>query len=336
MKFSVLHTVAFACLLAAVSCKQEAAVSQGAAPAPSESDVGVITRVGSVAVTEADLAWHLKQNHSGRSDAASRQAALDELTGRARLTQAAHDAGLDSDPVARAEIARILGTRLRETQLDPKLREIATAEIPEARLREIYEGRLFYGRDAFEGLHVMDRLGELRRTGEHDEEFGLVPSGRRLPAREKVVVDPASLPRRSPEVALDNQIFVPPFLGSRVVKGLSIDDLATYINETALFRNQWQYRPEDGENDDAFKARIRPMLRDQLARSMPSISPWSSTAAVLHFGPSAATAWWWRDTTSRRSTRSTLASFVSALSSTPCTTPPVWSRLSGRSSGRCW
>ena len=26
-------------------------------------------------------------------------------------------------------------------------------------LREVYEGRLFYGKDAFEGLHVMDRIG---------------------------------------------------------------------------------------------------------------------------------------------------------------------------------
>ena len=29
-------------------------------------------------------------------------------------------------------------------------------------LREVYEGRLFYGKDAFEGLRVMDRLGEIR------------------------------------------------------------------------------------------------------------------------------------------------------------------------------
>jgi 5-methyltetrahydrofolate--homocysteine methyltransferase len=27
-------------------------------------------------------------------------------------------------------------------------------------LRENHEGRLFYGKDAFEGLHTMDRLGE--------------------------------------------------------------------------------------------------------------------------------------------------------------------------------
>ena len=37
-----------------------------------------------------------------------------------------------------------------------------------------------------------------------------------------------------------------------------------FINETALFRNQWQFRPEGGESDDEFKARIRPTLRAEL------------------------------------------------------------------------
>ena len=40
-------------------------------------------------------------------------------------------------------------------------------------LREIYDGRLFYGRDAFEGLRTMDRLVELKKSGEHDPLFGL-------------------------------------------------------------------------------------------------------------------------------------------------------------------
>src|SRR5512142_45514 len=43
-------------------------------------------------------------------------------------------------------------------------------------LREVYEGRLFYGKDAFEGLHVMDRLGEIRRGGDEDPGWGRVPS----------------------------------------------------------------------------------------------------------------------------------------------------------------
>ena len=64
-------------------------------------------------------------------------------------------------------------------------------------------------------------------------------------------------------------MYAPPFLGDRVAKGVALDEIAAYLNETALFRNQWQYRPEkhDGrpEADPDFKARLRPVLREQLA-----------------------------------------------------------------------
>jgi 5-methyltetrahydrofolate--homocysteine methyltransferase len=138
-------------------------------------------------------------------------------------------------------------------------------------LREVYEGRLFYGKDAFEGLRVMDRLGEIR-LGKLDVDDGMVPSEREL-HRHRTSDDDApavEVPARSPEVATDNPVFVPPFLGSKVVKGLPIDEIAGFVNETALFRNQWQFRPEalpDGtkEDDEQFKDRIRPILREQLA-----------------------------------------------------------------------
>jgi 5-methyltetrahydrofolate--homocysteine methyltransferase len=51
------------------------------------------------------------------------------------------------------------------------------------------------------------------------------------------------------------------------VRSIPIDAVAEYINETALFRNQWQFRPEPGESDAEFKDRIRPQLRDQLAKA---------------------------------------------------------------------
>ena len=131
-------------------------------------------------------------------------------------------------------------------------------------LREVYEGRLFYGKDAFEGLRVMDRLGEIARTGDDDPDFGRVPTGRNLPPRGERP-EAVEVPDRSPVVESDNQVFVPPFLGSEIVKGIALDEIAAYVNETALFRNQWQYRPESGEDDETFKARIRPVLREQLA-----------------------------------------------------------------------
>src|SRR5437588_4023511 len=39
-------------------------------------------------------------------------------------------------------------------------------------LRQVYEGRLFYGKDAFEGLRTMDRLMEIKKTGADEPEFG--------------------------------------------------------------------------------------------------------------------------------------------------------------------
>jgi len=141
-------------------------------------------------------------------------------------------------------------------------------------LREVYDGRVFYGRDAFEGLHTLDRLMAMKRSGADDPELGRVPSGRNIPRRgERAEPVPVQLPRRSPEVD-DVEVPAPPFLGSRVVKGIPLDDIAAYINETALFRNQWQFRPEpgasgrgggDGETDEAFRERMRPLLREQLA-----------------------------------------------------------------------
>jgi 5-methyltetrahydrofolate--homocysteine methyltransferase len=164
-----------------------------------------------------------------------------------------------------------------------------TRSYVERDLREIYQGRLFYGKDAFEGLHVMDRLGDMKRgtEAEGDDAWGLVPSESkvrsRLEARDRSGVDEDALPARSPAVETDNPVYVPPFIGSKVVKGVPLDDIAAYLNETSLFRNQWGFRPEGShkrgkaaleagdaisaptESDEDFKERIRPVLREQLA-----------------------------------------------------------------------
>ncbi|HTU36447.1 MAG TPA: dihydropteroate synthase, partial [Acidimicrobiales bacterium] len=136
-------------------------------------------------------------------------------------------------------------------------------------LREVYEGRLFYGRDAFEGLRTMDRLVELKRTGEEDAEFGREISERNVPKRSRLDPDTSPVegqPARS-DVAADNRLFTPPFLGTRVAVGLPLDDIAEFLNLTALFRNQWGFRPEDGEDDPAFKERVKATLREQMAKA---------------------------------------------------------------------
>jgi 5-methyltetrahydrofolate--homocysteine methyltransferase len=137
-------------------------------------------------------------------------------------------------------------------------------------LRNVYTGRVFYGRDAFEGLRTMDRLMEIK-AGDDDPEFGREVSERKVPARSGLVVKPRpdNVPDRSPEVATDNPLFSPPFLGSRVAKGISIDEIANYLNLTSLFRNQWGFRPDKAtqESDPVFKERVSAVLREQLAKA---------------------------------------------------------------------
>jgi 5-methyltetrahydrofolate--homocysteine methyltransferase len=142
-----------------------------------------------------------------------------------------------------------------------------TRSYVEKDMRNVYDGRVFYGKDAFEGLATLDKLMDIKKSGVDDPEFGRVPSGRVLPERSKKEVDLTQIPKRSPEAETTNHVFTPPFIGSKVMKGIGLDDIAEFINETALFRNQWQYRPEQGETDEQFKDRIRPLLREQLANA---------------------------------------------------------------------
>ena len=137
-------------------------------------------------------------------------------------------------------------------------------------LREVYGGRLFYGRDAFEGLRTMDRLVELKRSGADDPDFGREISEKNVPRRSRLddqeTTPVEGQPARS-DVATDNPLFTPPFVGSRVAVGIPLDDVAQYLNLTALFRNQWGFRPEGGENDAEFKDRVRGTLRDELGKA---------------------------------------------------------------------
>jgi 5-methyltetrahydrofolate--homocysteine methyltransferase len=91
-----------------------------------------------------------------------------------------------------------------------------------------------------------------------------------VPARKEQTEEAPPPPRRAPSVATDNIVPTPPFVGSRVERGVALDDIAKYLNETSLFRNQWGYRPHEGETDPEFKARIRAELRTRFASARAS------------------------------------------------------------------
>src|SRR5712671_5032454 len=115
-----------------------------------------------------------------------------------------------------------------------------TRKYVEDDLRREYANAVFYAEDAFAGLHVMEdlitqdgvretRLRDGRTVKEYakatavDEETGPVFS-----ERSAVVTDAPNVPE-------------PPFWGVRV-KHYDVREVFPYINETALFKNQWQLK----------------------------------------------------------------------------------------------
>jgi 5-methyltetrahydrofolate--homocysteine methyltransferase len=137
----------------------------------------------------------------------------------------------------------------------------------EVDLADMYQGEVRYAKDAFEGLRLMNAVMAVKR-GE---------PGAQLPAlRERRVsvkpradeLAPDELPARS-DVATDNSIPVPPFLGDRVVKGIALADYAALLDERATFLGQWGLKSSRGDGpsyDELVETEGRPRLRAWLER----------------------------------------------------------------------
>ena len=120
----------------------------------------------------------------------------------------------------------------------------------EVDLRAQYEGPLFYCRDAFAGLRVMDELTTHKSSGALPPDWGREVATRRVAStRQTASVEVVSTERS--EVATDVPIPLPPFWGSKVVRGVGLDPIAALLNRTALFRTQWGFGREDAEEAEA-------------------------------------------------------------------------------------
>jgi 5-methyltetrahydrofolate--homocysteine methyltransferase len=132
-------------------------------------------------------------------------------------------------------------------------------------LKSIYKGRLFYARDAFAGLHTMDKLaagrngdglkdgetgrqgdGEAREAGQDLEDLigEEAKLGIRKPARPRAAAKIAGDTTHTRRSAVRADVPIPraPFFGARAVEDISLDDVFAFVNETALFKGQWQFK----------------------------------------------------------------------------------------------
>jgi 5-methyltetrahydrofolate--homocysteine methyltransferase len=122
-----------------------------------------------------------------------------------------------------------------------------TRKYVEDDLRREYSNAVFYSDDAFSGLHIMEDL-----TAPNGNREGRLKEGRTVKEYAKAVaVDEESGPvfaERSPVVSDAPNIPVPPFWGVRVKKDYDLRELFAYINDTALFKNQWQLKTASQED----------------------------------------------------------------------------------------
>ncbi len=133
-------------------------------------------------------------------------------------------------------------------------------------LREVYGGEVFYARDAFEGLALMDALGA-RARGEGESPLLSAAPRRRRPVR-TAVEDTGPGSGRS-DVARDVPVPTPPFWGPRVVRGVRLADYAALLDERALFLGQWGLRGARSGGpsyEELVQSQGRPRLRAWLER----------------------------------------------------------------------
>ncbi len=136
-------------------------------------------------------------------------------------------------------------------------------------LASIFDGEVRYARDAFEGLALMEPLVAIARGAARDS-VGLPPLKKRIHARTQIdVTEPEHMPSRS-DIVADNPIPVPPFWGTRIVKGLALAEYSAFLDERATFMGQWGLKPsraEDGASyEDLVQTEGRPRLRYWLDR----------------------------------------------------------------------
>jgi 5-methyltetrahydrofolate--homocysteine methyltransferase len=116
-----------------------------------------------------------------------------------------------------------------------------TRKYVEDDLRREYSNAVFYADDAFAGLHIMEDLA----TEDGARETRLT-EGRTVKEYAKAAaVDEETGPvfaERSPVVGDAPNTPAPPFWGVRVRKDYDLREVFKYINETALFKNQWQLK----------------------------------------------------------------------------------------------
>ena len=120
-----------------------------------------------------------------------------------------------------------------------------------------YSGKVFYCKDAFDGLKIMEELCEggesLQSQYENKATFKVMQAAHEsLPVQIEAVQPP-----------------VPLFVGTQLIESPPIEEVAKFVNRTSLFRGQWQFRKGkmgDDEWNRLVAEKLEPMFQEYLAK----------------------------------------------------------------------
>ncbi|WP_043339624.1 methionine synthase [Belnapia moabensis] len=142
-------------------------------------------------------------------------------------------------------------------------------------VRAYASGRVAYARDAFDGLHLMDKV-----TGNgFDDYLAALQSKRKGKSRNEArtlgtadprgfaPVDVAYAEARRRRLTAEEPVPAPPFWGARVIEAAP-KAIVPFINERSLYQFQWGFRKQGRSLDDFLgwaKQELRPVLKRMLA-----------------------------------------------------------------------
>lgn len=152
-------------------------------------------------------------------------------------------------------------------------------------LDEVFQGDVRYAKDAFEGLNLMDRLMAIKRGDSPEEDAAEQAKKAERKERhersqriaEKRKAEQGELPDLYDESVrsdadADGPVPIPPFWGSKIIKGVPTADYLSLLDERATFFGQWGLRgAKKGEGptyEELVESEGRPRLRywmDELA-----------------------------------------------------------------------
>ena len=106
-----------------------------------------------------------------------------------------------------------------------------TRKYVESDLRRLYNGKVYYARDAFDGLRLIERIS----AGDPP------PADPRDDVAEEPAAAPVAVSVADVEMPADVAAPTAPFWGTRVAEGIAMEDVWTYLNRAALIKGRWGY-----------------------------------------------------------------------------------------------